>query len=160
MGRMYVAEFANVAVTAQQDFFEVAAPADAIVVIHSWALYQDTEVGDAAEEGLQVLEKRGEGSVTSGLGGSTPTARPLEKGDPAFGGTVEANNTTKMAVGTGAIVGQGAYAWNVRVPLERVYTPEERRVVSPSDRWTLELAKTPTDSITMSGWVIVEEVGG
>jgi hypothetical protein len=49
---------------------------------------------------------------------------------------------------------------NIRVPFEKVFTPETRPVLSPSRRWTLELATTPADSITMSGYVIFEEIGG
>jgi hypothetical protein len=98
MGRLYTAQFNAVAVTAQQDFFEVVAPADAIVVIHEFGLSQVTEVGDAAEEMLSVLMKSGQ--TTSGSGGTTPTGIPIELGDAAFGGTVEANNTTKASAGT------------------------------------------------------------
>src|SRR5262245_26160816 len=103
MGRRYTVSFKAVAVTAQQDFFEVLSPTDAVVIIHGWELSQSTEVGDAQEEQLQLTTNRGVGSVTSGSGGSTATAQPIEDGDAAFGGTVEVNNTTKMAAGTGTL---------------------------------------------------------
>lgn len=160
MGRIYTGQFNGVAATAQQDFFEVAAPSDAVVLVHGWGLSQETEVADAAEEMLRILVKRGEGSVTSGAGGSTVTARPKEKGDAAFGGTVEANNTTKMATGSGTIVTLYPHTWNVRVPLDVLYAPELRPVITPSDRLTIELATTPADSITLSGYIVLEEVGG
>src|SRR4051812_33169528 len=156
MPRFYTAVFAGVAVTAQQDLFEINAPADAVVVIHDWTLTQSTEVGDAQEEGLSILIKRG--ATTSGTGGTVPTANPVEFGDGAFGGTVEANNTTKATAGT--IVTMGAYNWNVRVPFQQVYTPETRPYISPSQRLTIELATTPVDSITISGMVTFAEVGG
>jgi hypothetical protein len=157
---MYVAPFKSIAVTAQQDFFEVVAPADAVVVIHSYELHQETEAKDAEEEQLLIVEKRGEGAVTSGSGGASVTPVPLEKGDPAFGGTVERNNTTKLAAGSGAIKEILPQQWNVRQPLEKVFTPEQRRVISPSDTWGLELGTTPADSITISGQVTFEEIGG
>lgn len=160
MGRVYTAVFSSVAVTAQQDFFELLAPTDAVVIIHDWKLSQSTEVGDAQEEGLALLIKRGIGAVTSGSGGSTPTAQPKEDGDAAFGGTIEANNTTKMVVGTGTIETLDSDNWNVRIPWERIYTPETRPVISPGNRITLELGTTPADSITMSGRVTFEEIGG
>lgn len=156
MGRMYTATFTGVAVTAQQDLFEVVAPSDAAVIIHRYGVSQSTEVGDAAEEGLSVIEKSG--ATTSGSGGSSVTPAPLALGDAAFGGTCEANNTTKATTGT--IVTHRAHNWNVRVPFDHVNTPEERKVLSPSARWTLELGTTPADSITMSGFVVFEEVGG
>lgn len=156
MGRMYTVQFNGVAVTAQQDFFEVVAPADAVVRIHRLGLSQSTEVGDAMEEGLSLLLKSGQ--TTSGSGGSTPTAIPNELGDAAFGGTCEANNTTKASAGT--IVTHYAWNWNVRMPFEHVFTPEERPVLSPSRRGTLELGTTPADSITISGYMVIEEIGG
>ena len=160
MGRVYTAEFNGVAVTAQQDLFELVAPADAVLLIHELFISQLTEVADAAEEMLLLTMVRGEGSVTSGSGGSTPTARPRQKGDAAFGGTIEANNTTQMVVGSGALVNLYAWDWNVRIPLERIWTPETRPVITPSDRVTVDLGTTPADSITMSGTITFEELGG
>jgi len=48
----------------------------------------------------------------------------------------------------------------VRMPLDRIFTPEERTVISPSDFWALELGTTPADSVTVSGFVVFEEIGG
>ena len=156
MGRIYTVQFTDVAVTAQQDLFEIVAPADAVVAIHDIHLSQNTEVADAAEEQLLLLLKSGQ--TTSGSGGTTPTAVPKEFGDAAFGGTTEVNNTTKASVGT--IVTHYPWNWNVRVPFDRIFTPETRPILSPSRRATLELAKTPADSITMSGSITFEEIGG
>lgn len=159
MGRMFVANFKGVAVTVQQDFFELLAASSGIVVIHEWGLSQTTEFGDAAEEQLLLTTNRGEGTVTSGSGGTAPTARPIDRGSGAAATTVEANNTTKMATGTGTLIELEAHAWNVRVPFQRIYTPESRPIIRPSDRWTLELETTPVDSITINGYVIFEEIG-
>lgn len=156
MSRMYTAQFNAVAVTAQQDFFEVVAPADAVVVLHGIELSQVTETGDAMEEQLQILLKRGQ--TTSGSGGSTVTPNPTEFGDAAFGGTVEANNTTKATAGT--ITTHQVPDWNVRMPYLFIPTPEMRFKLSPSQRATLELATTPADSITISGCIWIEEIGG
>jgi hypothetical protein len=156
MGRIYTAQFTAVAVTAAQDFFEIVAPADAVVVIHDIHLSQSTELADAAEEQLTVLWKSG--STVSGSGGSTPTAIPLHLGDAAFGGTVEANNTTKA--NTGTIVTHQVWNWNIRVPLDIIFTPETRPILSPSRRGTLELSAAPADSVTVSGYMTIEEVGG
>lgn len=160
MGRRYSVTFKGVAVTAQQDLFEILAPTDGIVIIHEWEASQTSEVGDSQEEQLLLTTNRGVGTVTSGSGGSTATPQPIEDGDNAFGGTIEVNNTTKMAVGTGTLEELEVFSWNVRVPLRQVYTPETRPVVSPGNRWTLELETTPADSITMNGRVLLEEMGG
>ena len=156
MGRMYTAVFKAVAVTAQQDFFEVLAGTNKPVKIHAWQLAQSTEIGDAMEEGLALTCNRGVGSTT-GTGGTTPTAAPVSVDDTACGATIEANNTTKMTVGT--ITELEDHVWNVRVPYMMVYTPEMRPYIKPGDRWTLELETTPADSITISGTIWLEELG-
>lgn len=156
IGRTYTVQFNGVAVTAQQDFFEIVAPADAVVELLEFHLSQSTEVGDAMEEGLSVLLKSG--STTSGSGGSSPTAVPLSLGDAAFGGTTEVNNTTKATTGT--IVTHAAWNWNIRVPLDVIFTPETCKVLSPSARMTIELGTTPADSITVSGYAVFREIGG
>lgn len=156
MGMLYSAVFSGVAVTAQQDLFELAAPADCIVVVHQIILTQSTEVGDAQEEGLSILLKRG--ATTTGSGGSTVTPAPTEFGFAAAGSTAKANNTTKATTGT--IVTLHAENWNVRSDKLILPTPELRLVLSPSQRLTVELATTPADSITMSGTLYFEEIGG
>lgn len=161
MGLFYTAAFKGVAVTAQQDFFELKASASGSVKIHEWTLSQETEFGDAAEEQLRVTTNRGSGSVTSGSGGSTDTPKPIIRGATAFGGTVEINNTTKLAVGSGTLLTDlEVYNWNERIPLQKIYTPETRPVVMPGEYWTLELETTPADSVTISGTIIFEVEGG
>lgn len=160
MGMMYTAQFNGVAVTAQQDFFELLAPADCVVYVHMIQITQTTELGDAAEEQLAILLKRGVGSVTSGSGGSTPTPAKLESGFASAGSTVEANNTTKMVVGSGTITTVDVDSWNIRQEKVWLMPPELRIILSPSERLTVELGTTPADSITMNGVIKFEEVGG
>lgn len=160
MSRIYTAVFKSIAVTAAQDLFEIAGPTDAITVIHDWTLSQSTETGDAAEEMLVLTTNRGVGTVTSGSGGASVTPHAKEDGDTAYGGTVERNNTTIMAVGTGTLEELEAYVWNIRVPMQKVYTPEARPIISPGNRWTLELETAPADSVTISGTITFEEIGG
>lgn len=154
--RVYTAIFNAVAATAQQDFFEILAATGKLVQVHRIQLSQSTEVGDAMEEGFNVLMKRGVGS-TSGSGGSTPTPIPVDVDDTAAGATVEVNNTTKMTVGT--ITTLSAWNWNIRVPFDLVFLPEERPVVKPGDRLTVELATTPADTTTLSGTITFSEMG-
>ena len=156
MGRIYTATFRNIAVTAVQDIFELVAPADSIVKIHRITLGQVTDVGDAAEEILDIQWTSGHG--TSGSGGSSVTPVPRMLGDAAFGGTCERNNTTQASSGT--IVEHYNWSWNIRGPFDVVFTPEERPVLSPSRYGCLELPVAPADSITMSGTIVFEEIGG
>ena len=153
MGRMYTVQFTGVAVTAQQDFFEIVAAAGKTCKIRGVMLSQSTEVGDAQEEGLSILFKSG--STTSGSGGSAPAPVPTNVNDAAAGFTAEANNTTKASVGT--IVTHVADNWNVRMPYMWMM-PEEMCVqLTGGRRFTLELGTTPADSITMSGYITWSE---
>lgn len=153
MGRMYSATFEEVAVTAIQDLFEINAPADSVVAIHGVVISQSSDAGDSESEQLNVLVHLGS---TSGSGGSTPTARPLNLGDAAFGGTVEANNTSQSTEG----VFLHAESFNVMAGLQIWLPPECRWIISPSDRLIIELQVAPADSLTMSGVVYFEEIGG
>jgi hypothetical protein len=158
MARLYTCTWAS-AQTVQQDFFELIAPTNKSVVLHAIELEQTTEVGDAQEEGLAILLKRGVGSVTTGSGGTTPTPVPVDAGDSAFGGTTKINNTTKMVAGSGVISTLANWAWNVRVPFLKLFTPELRPVIKGGDRFTVELGTNPADSITFSATIWFEEIG-
>jgi len=160
MGILYTAQFNAVAVSAAQDLFEVAAPTNAIVIIHEWNIFQTSDVGDAAEEIMRLECVRGVGTVTSGTGGTAVTAQPVMDGGPAFGGTVEANNTTRMVVGTGTLETLPQHGWNVRSEYPKIYTPETRPIISPGNRWTLSLPTAPVDALTTGGSVTFEVIGG
>lgn len=153
-GRMYSVQFNNVGVTVQQDFFELVAGAAKPFAIHRIVLSQETEIGDAQEEQLTILIKKGQ--TTSGSGGTTPTANPLNVNDAATGITAEANNTTKASAGT--IITVHAGNWNVRQEWDYCPTPECRPIIAGGERCTVELATTPTDSIDISGTIYVEEL--
>jgi hypothetical protein len=156
--RIYAARFQAVAVTAAQDFFEVLAGTAVKTSILGWSLSQTTDLGDAAEEVLRIETVRGIGTVTSGSGGgSNPTAQPIDDKDAAFTGTVEINNTTRMATGTGSLESLDEYGWNIRIPWEKEFIPEKRPVLAPGDRWTLSLVAAPADSVTISGTVWIAE---
>ena len=153
MGRIYTASFGGVAVSAIQDLIELNAPSDAIVKIHSIIIGQSSDAGDSEAEMLRVQISRATGS---GSGGTTPTARPHEVGDAAFGGTVEANNTTQ-GTGTTVLVED---TFNIQAGWQWRPTPEEMIVLSPSGRVVVELPAAPTDAVTMSGSITFEEIGG
>ena len=153
MGRMYSATFEEVGVTAVQDLFELVAPADMSVAIHGLVISQSSDAGDAQSEQLNVLIHRGS---TSGSGGSTPTPAPLSVGDAASTVTLEANNTTQSTEGT--IIHSECF--NIMAGLAIWWPPECRPIISPSGRLIVELQTAPADSLTMSGTIYFEEIGG
>jgi hypothetical protein len=154
-GRVYTVQFNGVAATAQQDLFEVVAASGKPCVILGCNVTQTTEFADAAEEMLLLLFKSGQ--TTSGSGGSAPTPVVQNTTDAAAGFTAEVNNTTKATAGT--IVTHRAEAWNVRTPYIYAPIPEEQIVIIGGRRFTVELATTPADSVTLNGTLTVLELG-
>jgi len=151
MGRMYVAVFEGVSVSAVQDLFEVNSASTKVTIVHGVNITDDA---DETSEQLPFTMKRSTG--TSGSGGSAPTARPMQDGDAAFAGTIEANNTTRATTVTtirrksGNLLGDG---------LEWLFTPEMRPVIAPSGRLVVGLEAAPGSARTLSGEIVLEEIG-
>lgn len=155
MSGIYTVTFAGVVVSAQQDFFEVVAHASKQCVLLGFGISQSSEVGDAAEEGLSVLVKSG--STTAGSGGSVATPNPLDGSGPASGFTASANNTTKASLGT--ILTHYAHNWNIRAPLDVILPEQMQLIFGAGRRVTIELATTPADAVTVSGYAVIQEIG-
>lgn len=154
-GRMYVATFTAVAVSAAQDLFEIVAGSGKPVVIHAIYLAQTTDEGDAQSEmlGLELLR----GYTTSGSGGSAPTPRALNGSNSvAAAATVEVNNTTQA--NTGTVHSLHSDAWNVQAGWQYVPPPEQRIELAAGERLVLA-QEAPADAITMRGTLIFEELG-
>ena len=158
---MYQAPFSGVtwAATTALDFFEVLAASGKPVKIHGFVLFQTSDIGDAAEEIIRLEEVRGFSTVASGSGGTTPTIYALERNNATAGAVVEANNTTRLAVGTGTIQTTGQRGWNIRIPLEVIYTPEMRPTINPGEYWSIGMTNAgPVDALTGSGCIWFEEL--
>jgi hypothetical protein len=150
------AQFNGIAITAQQDLFELVAPALKAVQLLMVKLTQTTEVGDAQEENLSILFKKGQ--TTSGSGGATGVTAVNLRGETAGTAAIETNNTTKATVGT--ILTFDNDVWYERSPFLWV-PPTEKLIplIPPGVRMTVELATTPADSITANGVIYWEEIG-
>lgn len=168
MPRYYSAAFENVAVTAAQDFFEVLPGVSKPVRIAGLMLGQFSDLADAAEEILRVTIFRVTGvsaSATSGSGGTTPTIYTIDGSGAAAGCVVEANNTTVAVLGTGGALQRIlSYPFNIRTGLELFLPPELRPQVSRTTDATplsqflvVRLEAAPTDSLSMSGTIFLEE---
>lgn len=156
MGRIYYVDIAPTAITVAADLVELTPADDKPIVIHGLEIFQTTDLGDAQEEIIGLLWVRGH--ATSGSGGATPTPRPANPSDAAAGFTAETANTTQASAGTG--VNLPRHGWNVRVPCVAIYTPEMRPHASQGNTLlALRMAAAPADSLTISGYVIVEELG-
>lgn len=156
MGRLYYVDLTPTAVTVAADLLEITIASNKPVIVHGFEILQTTDVGDAAEEIIGLLWVRGH--ATSGSGGSTPTPRPANPSDVAAGFTCETFNTTAASAGTG--VNLARHGWNVRIPTPVTYTPEMRPQASAANTTlVLRMAAAPTDSLTISGYIAVEELG-
>lgn len=159
MGRMYTVETDSITLDEDRDLWEVLAGTGVPVRIHGFHLFQTSDVADAAEEIVRLEEVRGVGSVTSGSGGASGTIVPIDDQDPAADATVETNNTTRMAAGTGSLENGASMGWNIRIPLMHWYTPETRPRVNPGDRWTMGiLAAALADAVTFGSTLWLEEI--
>ena len=132
-------------VTASQDIFEIQPATDKPVKLLWFLISQVTETGDSEEEQLELTLVRRTGTPTSGSGGTTVTAYPVDQAGAADAATVEENNTTKASAGTAEI--HGRIGWNVRVPLLVLPPPEGWPTITANDLMHLELISTPADSI-------------
>ncbi len=157
MGRIYTARFDPTAITAAVDLFEVLAAADVPVHIHGWHLFQTTELGDAAEEILEIETVRGVGA-TGGSGGQAAAEYPRDVNGPAAVTAVEARNTTRMTAGGGSVTTLEELGWNLRIPWDFFYPPELRARVDPGELWTLALVTAPGDSTDIGGTLWLEEL--
>lgn len=157
MSRMYVVTFEGVAVVAAQDFFELSPADDKPLLVHGVYLSQSSDVSDVAEEMLRVTIKRGH--TTSGSGGSAATPAPLPSSAGAAAGfAAEINNTTPASAGTAVTL--HADTFNVRAGWAYIPTPEARPGASQANTTlVVRLEAAPADSLTMSGTIVVEELG-
>jgi hypothetical protein len=137
VSRVYSVEFENVAVTTvngDHDLFYIAPADDKPVRLISCYLSNtsNADVGDAQEEMLRLRIIRGHATV--GSGGATPTPAPLNPNDAAAGFTARTVDTTIASAGTLPMCSQAQTTIVVR------------------------LMAGPTDDITMSGTLYVEEI--
>lgn len=150
MGRIYSATFTEVAVTAQQDLFQL----EALVVpltLHAVYLSQTSDVGDAASEGLSILIRRFTDAVTNDV-----AEVKLDPGSAAANADIAINETTELVTGTETIHSEG---WNILMPFVYLPPPELRPIIQIGDGVAVNLNTTPADSITMSGTIYFEEFG-
>ena len=156
MSGVYTVDIPNTAVTAAVDLAELVGHAARPFVLLEVHVSQITEIQDAQMEMLQIALKSGQ--TTSGSGGSTVTPTNNEQpGGAAAGFTVEVMNTTKASAGT--IVTHDKWNWNVLGPLDVIFTDENKKLMGAGRRLTLELVGAPADSITIGGYLVVQEIG-
>ena len=148
----YSAPMDALAFTTATDVFEITAPATCRIEVMQMNLGQTTDLGDAQEEVLRIGLYRG---ATAGSTGTALTEQPyVDSNDGAARAAVVANRGTASTGGTLLDV----IAWNIRIPLEKIWIPELRPIMELSTVMTFRLLTAPTDSITVSGSLIWREM--
>jgi len=150
MGRMYSVDFSEIAVTAQQDLFQIEANVVPII-LHAVYLSQSSDVGDSAAENLSILIQRVTDEVTN-----DEVEAILDGGDAAANAELAINETTELTTGAQII---HAECWNIAQTFIYLPPPELRPTVKIGDVIVVNLNTTPADSITMSGTLYFEELG-
>jgi hypothetical protein len=157
--RVYTVIFGASAQTNAVDWFELTAPSTMGIMLLGLDISQTTELGDAAEEMIDWYVKRATSTYTSGSGGNTSVTRsPINPGDAAASFTAETLNTTKIAVGTGALATVHNSAFNVRAGLDKLWTPETAIRCPASGALAIGMTANPADSITWVGTAYVGEL--
>ena len=153
-GRTFTVE-ATGASAAAVDFLELLPADDHPCLLLALIISQSTEAGDAQDEMISMLIKRG-GTLTSGSGGSAPTPRPVDFGDTGAGFTVEMLNTTKGSFASGTNIHRASF--NVRAGLEMFWTPETAPKFGQANQCLVEMLSTPVDSITWDVTAYIQEL--
>lgn len=160
MGRVYTVPFAGGTVTnagGNADLWEFLPASNKPIKLRGFRFGQISEVGDAAEEGVEIQIIRMTATVT-GSNGSSVTPVPMDSADVAAGFTAEVNGTTVATTsGTSTIV--ESCPWNIRGSPCEVWYPDER--FSPkaknAEGLFIRLITTVADDITFGGVAWVEE---
>ena len=146
--RIYSASFTDVAVTADQDFFQIEAVTSPLIILGCW-ISQNTDFGDASAEHLTIRVRH----VTDALTNATAEVN-LNKADSAALADINVNDTTPLVTGAETI---HVEAWNIAMPWVYLPPPELRPTCPVDDVITINLVANPADSLTCSGTLYFEE---
>lgn len=127
MGRIYTAVLAGTITNAggDCDLFTFKPAANKPIRLRGLILSQYSELGDSAEEALELRIVRLPATVTDGSGGSAIGVVPVDENDAAAGFTCRGNDTTLATTsGSAAIIDE--FSWNERnSPYERWWPDDE-----------------------------------
>lgn len=148
--RQYSFSFTDVAVSAQQDLFQLEAQTVPLVLMGVF-LSQSSDLGDSESEGFSILIRRFTDAVTNDV-----AEVKLDGGDGAALANLAINETTELVTGSEII---HSAAWNILMPFEWLPPPELRPVIQVGNGVAVNLNTTPADAVTMSGTCYFAEAG-
>ena len=160
MSRIYAVPFAGATVTnagGNADLWEFLPADDKPIKLRGFSFGQISEVGDAAEEGVEIQIIRMNATVTSS-NGSSVTPVPMDSADAAAGFTAETNGATVATTsGTATIV--KSFMLNLRGSPFEWWAPDERFApkAKQGEGLFIRLITTVADDITAGGVAWIEE---
>ena len=124
MGRIYSVSYTGTITNAggNVDLLEIAPAAQKPIKLRGFSLAQISEVGDTAEEGLNISILRMAATVT-GSNGTATTGIPMDSANVAAGFAAECNGAT-VATTSGATVTLAEYGWNIRNSPYEIWFPD------------------------------------
>lgn len=154
MSRIYTITFGATITSAggDTDWCELTPADDKPIKIRGFIISQNSEVGDAAEEGLQISIIRLPATVTSG-NGSSVTPQLMDSGDAAAGFSAEVNGTT-VATTNGTAANIGHFGWNIRAPLE-IWFPDPQFAPKAKQGEVLVIRQSTTLADDITGFLTV-----
>lgn len=160
MGRIYAIPFTATVTNSggNADLWEILPADDLPCKIRGLRLGNVSEVGDAAEEALQITIRRFRATVTSGSGGSAGAPEEVGRSNQAPGFASETNNATvATTTGDNEVIEQ--LAWNIRnSPFEVWYPdPQFAPAAIQGEALIVRMETTPADDFTFAGTLWVEE---
>lgn len=161
MSRIYTVPYAGTLTNAggNSDWLSIQPADDKPTRLLGMILGQISEVGDAAEEGVNINILRLPATFTVGSGGSAVTPAALDATDTvAYGGTARCNDTT-VSTTSGSIVTLYELGWNIRMAPWDFWFPDVR--FAPTARQgeglVVRCATTLADDATGQLTFIIEE---
>lgn len=160
MSRIYTVAWTGTVTAAggDVDWLEVLPGDDKPIKLRGLKFGQISEVGDTAEEGLEIAIIRLPATVTSGSGGSSATPAPLDSADVAAGCTCETNNTTVATTSSTAVTLE-EMGWNNRNGPFETWWPDPMFApkVKQGEGLVIRQKTTLADDMTFAFTAYIEE---
>lgn len=152
MARIYSVSFTDIAVTADQDFFQIEAVTVPVSILSIY-ISQNSDVGDSAAENLTIRIRQ----VTDALTNVTAEVQ-LDQRDAAALADLNVNDTTPLTTGAATV---HAETWNIAFPW--IWTPPvfngvpQELIVPVGEVITVNLVANPADELITSGTMYFAE---
>lgn len=157
MSRVYTVRFAALSFSAQTDFFEITPADDKPCRILGILLGQSSDVGDAASENIPIKVVHLAATLTSGSGGASPTAIPLDPSSAAASFGAETGNTT-IATSTNGETVLMEDVWNVNAGYQLWFPQGIEPLARQGAALCVRSYGAPADALTTHGTLFVEEL--